>query len=225
MLTLDLLNGSFQERLRAAVSFAWGVFARKAGAEIISINKEASMQLHYAHILSQTLPLVMAEADESAYVELEYGVKVEGKSREIDLLLRGVKGKLVYKIAIEVKCYRTLAASGNNRGATDIFMKDVYDDLHILERYSEEHKADIGVALVMNDREGFVNPKKKESKCWDYDISEGTEAGPITLTTQVGCTKSPINIVLNRRYKFSWQKYGKFWFMELEGIAPDVYQN
>ena len=216
---MDLLNGNFQERLRAAVSFAWGVFSKKVGAGIISINKEASMQLHFAHILSQTLPLIMVEADEAGYVELESGVKVEGKSREIDLLLIGTKGKFVYKIAIEVKCYRIKAASGNNRGATDIFMKDVYDDLHILERYCEEQRADLGIALVMNDREGFVNPKKKETKCWDYDISEGTVAGPVTLTTQVGSIKTPISIVLKRQYKFSWQKHGKFWFTELEGIA------
>lgn len=216
---VDLLNGNFEGRLRAAISFAWGVFSRKVGAGIISINKEASMQLHYANTLSQTLPLITLEADEASHVELETGVKVEGKSREIDLLVIGMKGESTHRIAIEVKCYRTKAASGNNRGATDIFMKDVYDDLHILERYCEEHKADKGVALVMNDREGFVNPKKKETKCWDYDISNGKVAGPVVLTTQVGSTKTPINISLNRQYTFSWQKHGAFWFAELEGIV------
>lgn len=216
---MDLLSGNFEERLRGAISFAWGVFSRKVGAEIISINKEASMQLHYANILSQTLPLVMIEADEASHVELEAGVNVEGKSREIDLLLIGTKGKLTHRVAIEVKCYRTKAASGNNRGATDIFMKDVYDDLHILERYCEEQKADKGVALVMNDREGFVNPKNKKAKCWDYDISNGTVVNPVVLTTQVGSTKIPINISLNRQYTFSWQKYGIFWFTELEGVV------
>ena len=131
----------------------------------------------------------------------------------------GVKGQKTHQIAIELKCYRTTAASGGNRGATDIFMKDVYDDLHILERYVEEKEADKGIALVMNDREGFVNPKKKESKCWDYDISNGKVAGPIVLTTQVGITKTPINISLNREYTFSWEQHGVFWFMELEGVV------
>lgn len=179
------------------------------------------MQLHYANILSQTLPLIMIESDETSHVELETGVKVEGKSREIDLLLIGTKGELSHRVAIEVKCYRTKAASGNNRGATDIFMKDVYDDLHILERYCEEQKANKGIALVMNDREGFVYPKKKEAKCWDYDISDGTVVNPVVLTTQVGSTKTPINICLNRQYTFSWQKHGKFWFTELEGVVID----
>lgn len=217
---MDLLNGSFDERLRAAISFAWGVFSRKVGAGLLTIHKEASLQLHYAHILSQTLPLVTLAGDESSRVELETGVVVEGRPREIDLLVVGRKGDRVHRIAIEVKCYRIKAASGGNRGATDIFMKDVYDDLHILERYCEEGKADRGVALVMNEREGFVNPRRKDSKCWDYDISDGTVAGPVVLTTQVGSTRIPINISLNRQYSFSWQQQGGFWFAELEGVMP-----
>jgi hypothetical protein len=161
--------------------------------------------------------LIVIDADESARVELETGVRVEGKSREIDLLVVGIKGTATYRIAIEVKCYRTKAASGGNRGATNIFMKDVYDDLHVLERYCDETRADRGVALVMNDREGFVHPRKKGTKCWDYDISDGTAVGPIQLATQVGSTKTRIAISLNRRYHFLWQKHGAFWFMELEG--------
>ncbi|HEA3089473.1 TPA: hypothetical protein RVR74_001774 [Aeromonas salmonicida] len=215
---MDLLSGNFEERLRAAISFAWGVFSMKVGTARITINKEASMQLHYANILSQILPLVTVEADEASHVELETGVIVEGKSREIDILVIGIKGETTHRIAIEVKCYRTKAASGGNRGATDIFMKDVYDDLHILERYCEEKKANRGIALVMNEREGFVNPKNKKSKCWDYDISNSHVAGPVVLTTQVGSTKTPINISLNRQYTFSWERHGAFWFAELEGV-------
>lgn len=180
------------------------------------------MQLHYAHILNQTLPLVTVEANETSHVEMETGVMVEKKSREIDLLVIGRKGDATHRIAVEVKCYRTKAASGGNRGATDIFMKDVYDDLHILERYIEEGRADRGIGLVMNDREGFVNPKNKVSKCWDYDISQGTVVGPIELKTQVGSTKQPIYISLKRQYQFSWHQYGSFWFAELEGIAATV---
>lgn len=216
---MDLLNENFEERLRATISLAWDVFSRKVGSGIIRINKEASMQLHFAHILSQILPLITVEADEASHVELEAGVEVEGKGREIDLLVIGKKGESTHRIAIEVKCYRTKTASGGNRGATDIFMKDVYDDLHVLERYCEEKKADRGIALVMNEREGFVNPKKKEKKCWDYDISHDTVAGPVHLTTQVGSTKTSVNISLNRQYTFLWKQHGQFWFAELEGVV------
>ena len=211
------LSSNFEKRLRDSISFAWDVFSRKVGAGIININKEASMQLHYANILSQALPLIIFETDESAHVELETGVSVEKKSREIDLMLIGAKGGNTHKIAIEMKCYKIKAASGNNRGATDIFMKDVYVDLHLLERYCEEQIADKGVALVMNDREGFINPKKKDSKCWDYDISQNHVTGPIELTTQVGSKKNPIYVVLKRQYSFEWNRIGVYWFIELEG--------
>lgn len=212
------LSDNFEERLRNAISFAWEVFSRKVGAGIISINKEASMQLHYANILSQTLPLILLEADEVANVELETGVLVENKPREIDLLLIGTKQGNTHKIAIEMKCYKTKAASGKNRGATDIFMKDVYDDLHLIERYYEEQQANKGIALVMNDREGFINPKKKEAKCWDYDISHSHVVGPVEITTQVGSKKKPIYILLKRRYTFNWNKLGEYWFAEIEGV-------
>ena len=52
---MDFLNGNFEERLRAAISLAWGVFSRKTGAGLIHIDTEASMQQYYATILIQIL--------------------------------------------------------------------------------------------------------------------------------------------------------------------------
>lgn len=212
-----MLSGSFENWLRKAVSFAWDAFARKVGGGVIGVNKEASTELHYSNILNQILPLVALELDEHTEVELQRGVKVEGRPREVDLLVLGKKGLSEHRIAVEFKCYRTKAASGNPRGATDIFMKDVYADLHLLERYCEAGIADRGVALVMNDREGFINPRRRAAKCWDYDISEGKVVSPRTLTTQVGSTKAPVYIELKRTYRFAWQKHGGFWFAEMEG--------
>lgn len=80
--------------------------------------------------------------DESFKIELETGVKLDGRSFEIDLLLTGAAAMRRHRIAIEMKCYRTLAASGDPRGATDIFMKDVYEDLYITERYVDAQKAE-----------------------------------------------------------------------------------
>lgn len=48
-----------------------------------------------------------------------------GRSRSIDLLFEGNFQDQHHCIAIEMKCYRALAASGGARGATDIFMKGV----------------------------------------------------------------------------------------------------
>ena len=207
----------FGIRLRNAISLAWAVFMRKAGNDSLPINKEASMQLQYAYILQQILPLIIFKNNESARIELETGLTVGNKIKEVDLLLKGISDAGEHSIAVEMKCYKTYASSGGLRGATDIFMKDVYDDLRLLESYIEFGHADRGVALVMNDIERLVNPKKKEAKCWSYDISDGTKIENIHLTTPIGGKE--ISIRLKRAYNFNWEKHGPYWFMEIEGEA------
>jgi hypothetical protein len=115
-----------------------------------------------------------------------------------------------------MKCYRTLAASGGKRGATDIFMKDVYFDLFLLEGYFFEGIATEGVALVMNDMGRLVHPANKKAKCWNYDISNGAEFGPKVLTTPIG--GKPVHIELEKHYSLEWRQYGAFWFLEAEGV-------
>ena len=163
---MNLLVGSFEERLRKSITFAWQVFMEKTGSKLLSINKEASMQLHYSYILQQVIPLICLRKGETVNIELETSVKINGRNHEIDLTLDGMNPQgRHHKIAVEMKCYRERTSSGGNRGATDIFMKDVYEDLSFLEEYCD-HVYHQGVALVMNDREGFVFPEKREGKCW-----------------------------------------------------------
>ena len=206
---------NFSERMRAAISLGWVMFSRKVGNGLIPINKEASMQLQYAYVLQQLLTLITFHDDENFEIELEAGVRENGRSREIDLLFKGVFGKQEHVIAIEMKCYRTLAASGGKRGATDIFMKDVYEDLHLLERYVSDGIVQEGVALVMSDMGRLVNPSRKNAKCWDYDISHGASFGPINITTPIGGKE--ISIQLAKKYSLSWVNYGEFWFLEVQG--------
>ena len=207
---------SFSERMRAAVNLSWIMFSRKVGNGLVPINKEASMQLQYAYVLQQISPLITFHENESFEIELETGVQVNGRSREIDLLFKGEFGEKKHAIAIEMKCYRTLAASGGARGATDIFMKDVYEDFYMLEQYVLSGIAQEGVSLVMNDLPRLVNPKNKNAKCWDYDISNGASFGPINITTPIG--GKPVNICLGKAYTLSWVRYGNFWFMEAQGV-------
>lgn len=213
----DLESSSFELRMRAAVSLAWRLFARKVGEGLIEVHKEASMQLQYAYLLQQLLPLLSFHPDESFRIELETGVKLEGRSFEIDLLLTGRAAQRQHRIAIEMKCYRTLAASGDPRGATDIFMKDVYEDLYVTERYVEAQKAEEGLVLVMNEHRNLVAPTRRTAKCWDYDISHGAKFGPILLTTPIGGKE--VHIELKRSYNLDWSQEGKFWFLEAQGTA------
>jgi len=213
----DIESGELPSRMRGAVSLAWSLFARKVGGGLIEINKEASMQLQFGYILQQVLPLISFHKSEKLQLELETGAKVDSSTCEIDVLLTGTSEKHKHRIAVELKCYRTLASSGGKRGATDIFMKDVYEDLAVLERYVECGHAEEGIALVMNDMERLVRPKNKEAKCWHYDISHGAVVGPVSLNTPIG--GKPVGITLKKRYAFEWLQYGSFWFLEVQGKA------
>ena len=213
-----ILSEDFSIRLRNAISLTWSIFMRKVGNNLLPINKEASMQLHYAYILQHILPLITFKDDEMAVIELETGVDLGESTKEIDLLLKGESGNMKHSIAVEMKCYKKYASSGRLRGASDIFMKDVYEDLRLLELYIEKSYANQGVSLVMNDLERLVNPKKKNGKCWKYDISSNTKNKKnVHLTTPIGGKE--ISIILKKQYSFVWEKHGPYWFMELEGMA------
>lgn len=206
---------SFARRLRLSISVAWATFSRKVGSGLIKINKEASMQLQFAYLLQQLLPLVIQNPEESAELLLESGVQTSAGNNNIDLMIHGKSRTGEVNIAVEMKCYRKKAASGGDRGAHDIFMKDVYEDLQVLERYTQEGISSQGIALVMNDLERFVHPKTKTGKCWAYDTSHGHEVRPGRFTTPIG--GKAVNINLARSYVFDWKQFGDFWFCELEG--------
>jgi hypothetical protein len=207
------------ERMKGAVSLCWNMFSRKVGSGLIQINKEASMQLQYAYLLKQLVPLITLHEKEVFDVELETGVLVGDSRREIDLVFTGYSDDEKHTIAIEMKCYRTLASSGKLRGASDIFMKDVYFDFYLLEKYISEKHANEGIALVMNDMNKIVLPTNKNAKCWDYDTSDGAEFGPCVLNTPIG--GKDINFNLELSYKLNWIKHGTFWFLQVEGNSTN----
>jgi hypothetical protein len=206
----------FADRLRHAISLAWQIFSRKVGGGLIPINKEASMQLQYAYVLKQLLPLMLQHKNEKADLELEAGLKTSRGMNNVDILVRGESASGAIQIAIEMKCYRTFAASGGTRGAHDIFMKDVYEDLAVLEEYIFLNHASHGVALVMNDLERFVNPKVKGGKCWAYDISDGYTFPGGKICVPIGGKNVAVN--LQKSYTFTWKKFGSMWFSEVEGV-------
>jgi len=205
----------FKKRLRLSISEAWSIFQQKVGNGLIDINKEASMQLHYAYILQNLLPLIIFQKNESIIINLEQTVKFEdNSSNEVDLILIGNDGNSEYKIAVEMKCYREIASSGNKRGAVDIFFKDVYVDLEILEKYLSNSKCNETVFLCMHDMKRLAYPDNKKSKYWDYGISNGFVLnGPKNIQTPIGGENQ--NITINNNYNFNWSNFGNFYFLEL----------
>ncbi|MDO6501189.1 hypothetical protein [Photobacterium sanguinicancri] len=204
-------------RMSDAVSFCWNVFSKKVGSGLIPINKEASMQLQFAYILKQYIPLITFNPSDQFSIELETSVEVDGKWREIDLVFIGESLNKRFSIAIEMKCYKEKASSGKPRGATDIFMKDVYFDLFLLERYVHYKHVNKGIALVMNELERLVHPKQKLAKCWMYDISHNVKVDPSSFETPIGGKN--VNFNLNYSYHFLWKQFGnKIWFAELQTL-------
>jgi hypothetical protein len=102
-------------------------------------------------------------------------------------------------------------------------MKDVYEDLAILEEYVSLNHASRGIALVMNDLPRFVDPKVKNGKCWAYDISHGHTFPGGKLSTPIGGKN--VNIQLQKSYIFNWQKFGSLWFSEIEGTCLNIKKN
>ncbi len=203
------------ERMREAVSLCWKMFSKKVGNGLLQINKEASMQLQYAYLLKQLVPIITLSKNERFEVELETGVKLSDGTREVDLMFTGISKENKHIIAIEMKCYKTLASSGKPRGATDIFMKDVYFDFYLLEQYKKEQKANEGVALVMNDMKRLVHPSRKEAKCWDYDTSHNTQFSSKKFKTPIG--GKPQDFELELSYLLNWKEHGNYWFLEAQG--------
>lgn len=208
------IGTDISKRTINAVKDAWEVFSRKVGGGIIQINKEASMQLHFAYVLQQVTPLVIFQDDEKINLELETAVSDGERLRETDIMMIVDKGGEIFKIALELKCYKKIASSGGNRGATDIFMKDIYQDLHLLESYCKHGGVDYGIALIMTDHSYFVSSDRKDGKCWDYDTTHGTLIGSKTYNTPIG--GKPINIKLDNQYHFDWKNNGDYYFALLE---------
>lgn len=206
----------WKTRLRQAISLAWEVFSYKAGNGLVPIYKEASMQLQYACILKETLALIKWSRNENFSLDLEKTLSDGERMRETDVFLFGEVDGQVHRIAIELKCYRTLAASGRPSGADDVFMKEVYFDLYLLERYCVAGSADQGVSLVMTDYQNQVYPTGRRDAGWPYFISEGATSPPNRpLKMTIG--RKEVETHLVKGYQFRWKQIRSFWFAELEG--------
>jgi hypothetical protein len=204
----------FIKRLKFSVLEAWKIFQFKVGNGLININKEASMQLQYAYILQNLIPLIIYDLDEKIEIELEKTVRLDnGFTYEIDVFVIGKKNHIIHNIAIEMKCYREYASSGGKRGATDIFMKDVYVDIEKLEKYISNNICQDKVFLAVNDLDRLVYPKNKNAKCWNYDISNNYHLKPKDIITPIGGQEQFVTI--NSEYVFTWIKKGNFYFLKL----------
>jgi len=122
---MQTLNPQTQaQRLTRILDESWEILAQRIATGRVSINKEASLQLHYSSILLSYGELFCVEPREIFTIELE---SASGrKSIDIACALGDTRA------AIELKCFR----KASNR-ACDIDMYDVWSDLERLLSYPE----------------------------------------------------------------------------------------
>lgn len=209
------------DKLDFLIKISWELLQKKLQYGFIEINKEASLQLQYANILQSLITTSKYSDNEIIKVILEKTVYIQNnKPQEVDIIIETVDNNQPYVIAIEMKCYRTKTSSGGNRGAMDIFVKDVYEDIEVLENYkSSNRNIKKTYFLAMTDYQNFVLPKDKSAKYWDYDISDGFNLeGPKDFSTPIGGKDVAIHI--EGKYNFNWSKIdsnnGVFYFLLLE---------
>jgi hypothetical protein len=206
------------QRAKDIINICWDSFSAKVGGGIIEINKEASIQLNFAYLLKNTIDLSLHNLNESISIELETGLQVNGRYRECDVVVRLKKNNVVRFLPIELKCYKYLASSGGKRGAVDIFYKDVYSDLELLESYTQIDGFLSGIQLTMTDFRNLPFPPKRSGKYINYDITHGARVDDgVHLTTPIGGKN--IEIILTGSYHFNWVQVGQFYFLKLENQA------
>lgn len=206
----------FTKRALNLIDLCWQSFSVKVGSGLIEVHKEASMQLQFAYLLKNSIDLIIYEKDEFAKIELEAGIRVNGRLRECDLQLHLYKDNQIKSIPIEMKCYKTFSSSGGRRGAQDLFRFGIYEDLQLLESYINDERL-LGIQLTMTDSRNFAYPKSKEGKSWNYDISNATQIkNGIELQTPIGGLPKHIGLV--HSYSFEWENYGEFYFLKLQGV-------
>lgn len=135
--------GSEKDRLSFALDLAWKILLARTESRRMRINKESSMQLHYASILHVLGETFCTRPDERFSIELESGVA--GKSIDLTCVLGTARA------AVEMKCFRK-----SSKRAVDT---DMYDVLKDISRLCSCPDFQIRRFICLTDNPYYVNGK------------------------------------------------------------------
>lgn len=195
-----------EKRISQIVKIAYERLRGKMTGKRIEVANEASLQLHFASILTTLGELYEETPDQRFNIELEKSVvlscgefvKSGTKNAKMDiwLSLESAGGVERYACAIELKYFK----QDNHREPNNRY--DVFGDLYNLECYGGF--VDIGFLLVVTDHPHYVNHEKYSADTSDFDFRNGSiyRAG----TKLVYRTQNPHGppIRLRNNYSFSW---------------------
>lgn len=203
----EIDTDSLENRLRWVLVTAWDICLRRIATGRITINKESSLQLHLAYILTQLGELACIGPDDEFKIELE--TNHQGKNIDIWCAL-GPKGEC--QAAIELKCFR----KRSNR-ATDTDMYDVLKDISRLESYSH---VQLRRFICLTDNTYYTNSSHRghagsvsigDNKVYPKDI-------PI-VPSWIGKwkdSKRDSEIRLNADLCISWKKIDNWHYLYIE---------
>lgn len=87
-----------KERLNYVLDLAWDILIKRLSLGRIKVNKESSMQLHYAALISSLGELMCIQKSDVFTIELEHSF--QNKNIDIVCYYNDVKA------AIELKCFK-----------------------------------------------------------------------------------------------------------------------
>jgi hypothetical protein len=200
----NMESQSLDCRVLWMLSTAWEICIQRIAGNRIVINKESSLQLHYAYILSQVGELACINKDESFMIELE--TNHFGKNIDIWCSLGNCEA------AIELKCFRKV----QNR-AKDTDMYDVLKDIKRLESYSH---VSFRRFICLTDDEYYTKLSHR-GYAGSVSIGNGKKYYKnVSITPAwVGKWKNSArdnNIVLKKDVVFTWKSIGCWYYLFME---------
>lgn len=200
----EIMIESLESRIGSILSQAWKICIQRIASGRIVINKEASLQLHYAYILTQIGELACIDDDEKFRIELES--RYDAKNIDVSCSLGDCKA------AVELKCFR----KDSNR-PLDIDMYDVLKDISRLESYSH---VQFRRFICLTDVRRYTKPFLK-GHAVSVSIADGKkyQKGKSIIPSWSGKWKDKTrdsNIVPQNDLKFDWCKIGTWYYLFIE---------
>lgn len=195
---------SRKSRLQYVLDMSLQIFIQRLCSGRISINKEASMQLHYSSIIHEFGELLCIEPKESFSIELEHNYK----GKNIDIIC-GIEDE---KAAIELKCFR----KSSNR-ASDMDMYDVLKDITRLMSYESFC---IRRFFCLTDNQYYINGKH-EGHASVISIKNGTlyKQGGIIIPTWKDKWKDTSrnhDLTFDKDVSISWETQGGWYYLNID---------
>lgn len=200
----EIKNESAEKRMGNILSQAWNICIQRIASGRIVINKEASLQLHYAYILTQLGELACIGDDEKFKIELESNYK--GKNIDITCSTGDCNS------AVELKCFMKASSRPLEND-----MYDVLKDISRLEAYSHV-KFRRFICLTDVKRYTMPIPKGHAASVSIEDGKKYQKGIPITPSWS-GKWKDKSrdsDIVLQNDLEFTWCNIGAWYYLFME---------